>query len=170
MANESRISQPCPHCKTVQYFTTESLGKGTECTACGLKYFGPKTINDDGVKVVPADAPPVSSPTPLAAIPAHVLHDSPEEYLGRLRKQTRFGAARGMMRALALLCGIGVLLLGLASFAGMAATFGVGGLGGGAVSLGATFLLEVIIVAAYQFSVVILDIADALIDIGRKTR
>ncbi len=170
MANESRISQPCPSCKTPQYFTAESLGKGAECTACGLKYFAPKTINDDGVKVLPAEAPPISASVPLAAIPAQGIHDSPEEYLGRLRKQTRFGAARGIMRALALLCGICVLLIGLAGVAGMAAAPSMGGLGGGAVSLGVTFLLEVIVVAAYQFSVVILDIADALIDIGRKSR
>lgn len=152
----------CPACGEVNPPTVGSAGypeRQQTCPACGLE-----------VEVEPP-AKPVVALTSADAMPAL----SAKEYQRQIRSQTRFAVARAMS-----LVGAVVLMVAIPIAVSSDLFTGVFGRFDGPdgpqrdtlVAIGAAagvlIVLELTVWAFYQVSVVVFDIADTLLDIGRN--
>lgn len=152
------ITASCPHCAAAFTFDDSQVGQAGSCPACQ----GQITL------AVPAQTPPQSSaPTPPAPqVPVRKAPETRKEYLARVRKETSYGTARGLLKvgsglllALGALCMVG----GVLSFAGVGVNASLA-LTSGIMGLVLGFILIVLAIGCYQASVVVFDIADVLIE------
>jgi hypothetical protein len=154
----------CPRCGEVNAPTVGSAGypeRQQTCPACGLE-----------VDVEPP-AKPVVTFTASEAKPAL----SAKEYQRQIRSQTRFAVARAMNLVGAIILMVGIPIAACSDlFTGVFGRFdGPAGPQGETIlaiagAAAVTIVLELTVWALYQVAIVVFDMADTLLDIGRRDR
>ncbi len=149
------IKASCPACSGRFSFDDTQIGQSCSCPHCQA--------------TVTLSAPP-PPPAPAAPAPAPVgvrkALENRKEFLARVRKETSYGTARGLLTlACALIGAAGVLgfvgavlaLLGMAGPIGVAGPIAATGFVTGAV-------LVILAIGLHQASIVVFDIADVAIE------
>lgn len=170
----------CPHCTGKASCDDSELGQNAPCPHCGVVF----TLVSPAQAARAAKAPPPqvqvalasqpSAPPPAPSAPPSApstpvrgvqkVRETRSEFVNRIRKESSYSALRGLLvtvRNLTYFVAVLVLLGGiLMAFAQFNPTTLVQCLFGASISL----LIAAIASATYQASIVVVDIADTLID------
>ena len=147
----------CPHCGTDQALTVDHLGTNQECAGCGGQYAAPVLPTGHAGKSL-------WGPREKPSLPESPQEQSAAEYLAALRYRTCFRSARG---SLGICVGMPAIAASISAFSS-GQRLGFQGLGLVAYWVVVTLVISMIAVGVYRLLSVILDIADALIDQGRR--
>jgi hypothetical protein len=161
-ASEIVASCDCPNCGTTAYLNVMQLGENLVCGSCGETYAAPRAPGARASKTLwgPRAAVPQEAPTATTA------EESPKEYLARVRSQTCYTSARGL---LLMIIG-GAVVVGMVVSAG--AVFGNAGRSNMAVVWGlwlaVVALIMMVAYGVHSLACVVLDIADMAAERNRQ--
>lgn len=166
----------CPHCSGKASCDDSELGQDAPCPHCGQIF----TLVSPAQAAKAAKAPPpqiqvqaaASSTQPKAATPAapapasfvqgvRKARETRAEFVSRIRKESSYAALRGVLIIVRNIAYAVALLSLLGSLTG---GFMTGGFGQAIIGAASSVLLAALASAAYQAGIVLVDIADTLID------